>query len=55
MAEKKKEAEAAVELMAALFERICIDEKNKKGLVITQATYGKLSDDEIDEGNRILY
>lgn len=50
MAEKKNEAEAAIELMAALFERICIDEKNKKGLVITQATYGQLSDEEIDEG-----
>lgn len=54
MAEKKKEAEAAVELMAALYERVCIDEKNKKGLVITTATYGKFSDEEIDEGKHIL-
>lgn len=50
MAEKKKEAEAAVELMTALYERICIDEKNKKGLIITSATYGKISDEELDEG-----
>lgn len=51
MAEKKKEAEAAAELMTALFERISTDETNKKGLVITQATYGKFSEEEIDEGN----
>ncbi len=50
MAEKKKEAEAAVELMSALFERISIDETNKKGLVITQGTYGKFSEEEIEEG-----
>lgn len=54
MAEKKKEAEAAVELMAALYERICIDEKNKKGLIISKATYGKISDEELDEGNFLV-
>lgn len=55
MAEKKKEAEAAVELMAALFERICIDETNKKGLIITKASYGKFSDEEIDEGTKNFF
>lgn len=55
LAEKKKEAEAAVELMTALFERISTDETNKKGLVIKRATYGKLSDEEFDEGKQFRY
>lgn len=54
MAEKKKEAEAAVELMTALFDRISTDETSKKGLVITKAMYGKFSDDEIDGGKHTI-
>lgn len=50
MAEKKKEAEAAVELMNALFDRISTDERRKKGLVIVKATYGKFSNEDGDEG-----
>lgn len=40
--EKRKEAQAAVDLMAATYARISAEEENKKGLVIVKALYGKL-------------
>ncbi|XP_025829720.1 dnaJ homolog subfamily C member 11-like [Agrilus planipennis] len=39
--EKRKEAQAAVELMSATYARIVRDEDAKKGLVIEKALYGK--------------
>lgn len=42
MAEKKQEATAAVNLMAATFSRIRSDEETRKGLVIVKAVYGRL-------------
>jgi DnaJ family protein C protein 11 len=41
MAEKKREASAAVELMRATFARIRSDEEAKRGLVIIKALYGQ--------------
>jgi hypothetical protein len=41
MAEKKKEALAAVELMRATFARVRSDEEAKRGLVIIKAVYGR--------------
>jgi DnaJ family protein C protein 11 len=40
--EKRKEAQAAQELMTATYTRIRDDEENKKGLVIIKAIYGKI-------------
>lgn len=45
IAEKRQEAEAAIELMAALYERIFQDEQRRKGLIITSARYGRFDDD----------
>lgn len=45
IAEKRKEAEAAVDLMAALYERICDDERQRRGLLIVSARYGRFDDD----------
>ncbi|XP_067005010.1 dnaJ homolog subfamily C member 11 isoform X3 [Anabrus simplex] len=42
MAEKKREAQAAVNLMRATFARVRSDEEAKKGLVIVKALYGRL-------------
>lgn len=42
MAEKKREAHAAVELMRATFARVRSDEEAKRGLVIIKALYGRL-------------
>lgn len=42
MAEKRREATAAVNLMAATFARIRSDEETRKGLVIVKALYGQL-------------
>lgn len=39
--EKQKEARAAIELMKATFSRIRAEEEAKKGLVITEALYGR--------------
>lgn len=46
IAEKRKEAEAAVDLMAALYERICDEERQRRGLLIVSARYGKFDDDD---------
>lgn len=45
IAEKRQEAEAAVELMAALYERVYQEEQRRNGLVITSARYGRFDDD----------
>lgn len=41
MAEKQKEAKAAIDLMRATFSRIRAEEERKMGLVITKALYGR--------------
>lgn len=40
--ERRKEAQAAVELMSATYSRIHDEEEAKKGLVIVKALYGKV-------------
>lgn len=40
--EKRREAQAAIDLMTATYSRIKDEEENKKGLVIIKALYGKL-------------
>lgn len=40
IAEKRKEAESAVSLMSATYDRVVIDEEKKKGLIIVAAIYG---------------
>lgn len=49
IAEKRKEAESAVSLMSATYERVKNDEEKKKGLVIIKAFYGK--SEEITSGD----
>lgn len=44
--QKRKEAESAVTLMQAQYERISADEEAKGGLVILHAFYGKFDDEE---------
>lgn len=46
LAEKKKEAKAAISLMQETYNRIKEQEENKNGLVITKALYGKLIESE---------
>lgn len=41
MAEKRREAEAAIDLMTVQFERVRSDEEKRKGLIIVKAIYGK--------------
>ena len=43
--QKRKEAEAAISLMIAQYERICAEEESKSGLLILHAFYGKFDDD----------
>lgn len=43
LAEKKREAEAAIDLLSAQYERICSEETARKGLIIVCAKYGKMS------------
>lgn len=45
MAEKKREAEAAVDLMTVQYERNCNEEEKRNGLLIISAVYGKVVDD----------
>lgn len=45
MAEKKREAEAAVDLMSVQYERNCSEEERRNGLIILQAFYGKIPED----------
>lgn len=48
---KKEEAEAAIDLMLAQFERIRLDESRRKGLIILTAYYGHFPNDSNDPGN----
>ena len=56
MLEKKKEAEAAIELMKETVERVVISEQARHGLLIHEAWYGKLFDtqDGLDSSPRII-
>lgn len=45
MFEKKKEAEAAVDLMSAQYERNYLEEEKRNGLLIISAIYGKIDDE----------
>ncbi|RZC31973.1 dnaJ -like subfamily C member 11 [Asbolus verrucosus] len=49
--EKRKEAEAAQELMTATYTRIREEEESKKGLVIIKAIYGKIITDPNERGD----
>lgn len=51
MSEKKREAEAAIDLMSAQYERNCIEEERRNGLLILNAIYGKIDDDFKFESN----
>lgn len=42
MTEMRREATAAVNLMAAAFERVRSDEEARKGLIVVKALYGRL-------------
>ncbi|XP_058838201.1 dnaJ homolog subfamily C member 11 [Topomyia yanbarensis] len=46
MSEKRREAESAIALMGAMYERIRNDEQKRKGLIIVSALYGKFGRDE---------
>lgn len=48
MFEKRKEAEAAQDLMRATYERIRNEEERKNGLIIIKALYGKEKAGEFD-------
>ena len=50
MLEKKREAEAAIELMRETVERVLSSERARQGLIIVEACYGKLFDMEPSEG-----
>lgn len=45
MSEKKREAEAAIDLMSVQYERNCLEEERRNGLLILNAIYGKIDDD----------
>lgn len=45
MEEKKREAEAAVDLMSVQYERNCIEEEKRNGLIIIKATYGLIPEE----------
>ncbi|KAK2725482.1 hypothetical protein QYM36_000092 [Artemia franciscana] len=45
LVKKRREAEAAIELMRATYDRIVAEEESKKGLVIINALYGRLLGD----------
>lgn len=58
ISEKKKEAEAAIDLMTIQYERICSDEERRKGLIILHAQYGKFDIDKsqgMDKSLTIYY
>ncbi|XP_031640868.1 dnaJ homolog subfamily C member 11 [Contarinia nasturtii] len=51
MAEKKREAEAAVDLMSVQYERNCSEEERRNGLLIVSAIYGKFSDNSSSDSS----
>lgn len=48
MTMKRQEAEAALELMQHTYQRIVEEETERKGLIITKATYGQLEENGND-------
>lgn len=54
MVEKKREAEAAVDLMSVQYERNCGEEEKRNGLIIVKATYGVHDDSSSSDGKRCL-
>lgn len=46
MAEKKREAEAAIELMAVQYERNRCEEEKRNGLIILEAVYGNIDSNQ---------
>lgn len=53
MAEKRREAEAAIDLMSVQYERHCSEEERRNGLLITSAIYGKIDDDRTFDSNTV--
>lgn len=53
MAERKREAEASVDLMSAANERSREEEQRRRGLIIERATYGQLSNSDDAEAAQI--
>lgn len=51
MSEKKREAEAAIDLMSAQYERNCLEEERRNGLLIISAIYGKTDDEVNSDGS----
>lgn len=51
IAEKKKEAESAISLMAHIYERICNEENRKNGLIIISASYGLFNKNSTTDDN----
>jgi DnaJ homolog subfamily C member 11 len=49
LTQKRKEAEAAISLMHAQYDRICAEEESKNGLLIKYAFYGKFAEDESEK------
>lgn len=52
MAEKKREAEAAVDLMSVQYERNYSEEEKRNGLLIKSALYGKIVDNHNSDASR---
>lgn len=55
MVEKKREAEAAIDLMTVQYERTRGDEERRNGLIIEKAIYGHIENDRIIEGLSTLF
>lgn len=53
--QKRKEAQAAVSLMLAQYDRICADEESKNGLIIVHAFYGKFDDGDGESSLDAVY
>lgn len=54
MSEKKREAEAAIDLMSVQYERNCLDEERRNGLLILSAHYGKIDDSNPTNSNHVI-
>lgn len=56
MAERRKEAESAISLMSATYDRCLADEEKKKGLIIIRALYGRATyiDEAFEENAEVL-
>lgn len=56
MGERRKEAESAISLMSATYDRIVNDEEKRNGLIILKALYGRaeLVEDALDENTEVI-